>query len=263
MLPLAIVFAAVLAACNRGASSSPRLLLATTHTLEDSGLLDTLVTQFRADHPDVDLQVVVAGSGEVLTIARRGDADVLLTHSPDDERKFVADGFGVERRAVMHNAFVLAGPTLDSAKTASASTAVDAFTRIHVARQLFISRGDDSGTHRKEQAVWKAAGITPDPAHYLEAGSGMADALRVASQKHAYILTDLATFLTLQDKLDLELLYQGDPILRNDYTVIVVREARNLKGAEVFASWITSAPVQKRIEGFGRAQFGRSLFTAD
>ncbi|MEO5509587.1 MAG: substrate-binding domain-containing protein [Longimicrobiales bacterium] len=263
-LALAIGAAVVFTSCSReNASSSPRLLLATTHTVEDSGLLDTLVTQFRADHPGVDLQVVVAGSGEVLTIARRGDVDVLLTHSPDDERAFVTDGFGVARRPVMHNSFVLAGPSTDSAKAAAASTAVDAFTRIHASGQLFISRGDDSGTHRKEQSVWKAAGITPDAAHYLEAGAGMADALRVASQKHAYILTDLATLLTLQDKTELELLYQGDPVLRNDYSVIVVRNARNGIAAELFASWITSASVQKRIAEFGRSTVGRSLFIGD
>ena len=272
---LAALYAVLVVGCSGSGDSDKRLLLATTHTLEDSGMLDSLVAQFRASNPAERLEVIVAGSGEVMAIGERGDADVLLTHTPDAERTFVAAGHGVARRPVMRNSFVIAGPTTDPARAAMASSAADAFTRIRGARQPFVSRADDSGTHRKEVAIWRAAGVA-DPAagarsgagrggasSYIEAGVGMADALRIADERHAYILTDIATFLTIKDRLDLELLYQGDALLRNEYSVIVVSNARNRAGATLFADWITSAPVQTEIGKFGRSAFGRSLFIGD
>jgi tungstate transport system substrate-binding protein len=255
------VSAAGLAACN-GGSGKDRFILATTHTLEDSGLLDSLATQFKADHPEHPMSVVVAGSGEILVMGRRGDADALLTHAPSDEAAFVAEGYGVARIPVMHNTFVIAGPTEDPARAANANTAAEAFRRIGDAAQPFVSRGDDSGTHKKELALWAAVGRKPG-SNYIEAGTGMSDALRMASERGAYILTDLATFLMVKHQLRLELLYQGDPALRNEYSVIVVKNARNAAAANAFAQWIVGEPAQKRINAFGRSAFGRSLFVGD
>ncbi len=259
---LAALCVMALASCGGETRASDRFILATTHTLEDSGLLDSLTAGFAADHPEHPMDVVVAGSGEVLAMGSRGDVDAVLTHDPAGETAFVAQGHGLERRPVMHNTFVIAGSTRDSARVARAPSAVDAFTRIRTTGQPFVSRGDDSGTHRKELSIWKAAGGKPQ-ANYIEAATSMADALRVANERHAYILTDLATFLTIKDRLDLELLFQGDTVLRNDYSMIVLTRARNAAAANAFADWITSVPVQKKIGQFGRSAFGRPLFSGD
>jgi tungstate transport system substrate-binding protein len=260
---LLLAAAGVLLVCGGCGRRAQRLLLATTFTVEDSGLLDSLRAGFQSAYPDAGLEVVVASSGEVLTIGRRGDADVLLTHAPEAERSFVAAGYGVERRAVMHNEFIVAGPPSDPAHASAADGAVDAFRRIHAAAAPFISRADDSGTHRRELSIWKAAGISPSWSSYMEAGTGMADVLRIADQRRAYALADLATFLMLEDKLSLELLYRGDSLLRNDYSVIVVKAARNAKGAELFADWITGPSAQEMIGRYGRPRFARPLFIGD
>lgn len=261
LLALLLLFSTI--ACAERPAVEQRLIVATTHTLEDSGLLDSITAGFNVAHPEQKIEVVVAGSGEVLAIATRGDADAVLTHSPDDEGAFVSAGHGVARRPVAHNEFLVAGPAADPANIATAASAADAFAKIKAAQQPFVSRADDSGTHKKEKAVWKAARITPDPAHYIESGVGMADALRIADQRNAYILTDVATFVTLEETLGLNELYGGDPILRNSYSVIVVTNARNTKGANAFADWITGPDAQMMIGDFGRAKYGRALFTAD
>ena len=256
-----LAIAAATGGCARDASDTGgRILLGTTHTLEDSGILDSLAASFRARHPDQQLKIVVAGSGEVLSIARRGDLDVILTHSPADEQAFMAGGNGVERRAVMHNAFVIAGPTSDPAQVAHASNARDAFARIRTSGQRFISRGDESGTHRMERSIWEATGAQPDWDGYEEAGSGMAEVLRVASQRDAYTLTDAATLAVLTGTLEITTLFAGDPALRNEYSVITVRKAANAEGAALFADWITSPDARTVIERFGTAQYGRALF---
>jgi tungstate transport system substrate-binding protein len=258
---LAVCTAAV--ACTSRPAAEPRLIVATTHTLEDSGLLDSITAGFKAAHPEQKLEVVVAGSGEVLRIAARGDADAVLTHSPQDEDAFVKAGHGFDPQGVAHNDFIVAGPTTDAAHIASAASAVDAFTRIRNARQTFVSRADDSGTHKMELGVWKAAGIAPDSTHYIQAGVGMADALRIADQRNAYILTDVATFAALGSSLSLEQLYGGDPTLQNRYTIIRVTGARNAKGAQVFAEWILGNDAQRMISRYGLAKYGRALFTGD
>ncbi len=262
VLSVAIIALMAVTACS-GGDRPDRFILATTHTLEDSGLLDTLTARYAVEHPGQRMDVVVAGSGEVLAIGERGDADVLLTHAPEEERAFVEAGHGTARIPVMHNTFVIAGPTDDSAGVAMANSAADAFTRIARSTSTFVSRGDDSGTHHKELSVWALAGTKPAAVRYIEAGAGMADALRVASERRAYILTDIATFLTIKDRLDLELLYQGDAVLRNEYSLIVVATARNPSRAAELETWITSAPVQQRIGQFGRSAFGRPLFIPD
>lgn len=256
------IFTVSTASCSPRPASQ-RLVVATTHTLEDSGILDSIRAGFKIAHPEEHLNIVVAGSGEVLTIGKRGDADVLLTHAPDDEKAFVASGYGVARRPVAHNEFLIVGPPSDAAEIGQAASAADAFVRIKSSGQMFVSRADQSGTHKKELAIWKAAGIEPDSAHYIRTGTSMADALRIADEKHAYALTDIATFLALRNTLAVQQLYAGDPMLRNDYSVIVVKNARNTTGANAFADWITGAAAQKMIGDFGRAKYGRPVFTAD
>jgi tungstate transport system substrate-binding protein len=253
--------------CGNAGDGGQRILLGTTHTLEDSGILDSLTAAFTTTHPDAKLQVVVEGSGEIMTIAGKRDLDVILTHSPEDEKAFVAQGLGVERRRVMHNAFVIAGPATDPAHIRQAVDARDAFNRIRNGGYLFISRGDQSGTHRRELAVWRAAGVDGDVAEgwsgYNEGGSGMADVLRIASQRAAYTLTDIATLTALGNTIDVVQLFGGDAMLRNDYSVIVVNNAANTAGGQIFADWITSPAAKELIARFGTAAYGHPLFTAD
>lgn len=256
-----------LAGCSDAGDGGQRILLGTTHTLEDSGILDSLTAAFAAAQPDAKLQVVVEGSGEIMTIAGKRDLDVILTHSPEDEKAFVAQGLGVERRPVMHNSFVIAGPATDPAHVGQAANARDAFNRIRNGGYLFVSRGDESGTHRRELAVWRAAGVVGNVAEgwpgYNEGGSGMADVLRIASQRDAYTLTDIATLTALGNTIDVVQLFDGDSMLRNDYSVIVVNNAANIAGGQAFADWITSPAVKALIARFGTAEYGHPLFTPD
>lgn len=256
-----------LAGCGDADVGGQRILLGTTHTLEDSGILDSLTAAFAKAHPDAKLQVVVEGSGEIMTIAGKRDLDVILTHSPEDEKAFITNGLGVERRPVMHNAFVIAGPAADPANVRSAVDAPDAFNRIRNGGYMFISRGDQSGTHRRELAVWRAAGVTGNVADawpgYNEGGSGMADVLRIASQREAYTLSDVATLTALGATISVVQLFAGDPLLRNDYSVIVVNNAANAAGGQRFADWITSPAAKELIARFGTAEYGRPLFTPD
>lgn len=252
-----------LSACLAGDGGQPRLIVAATHTLEDSGLLDTLVAAFRAAHPEHDLQVVLAGSGEVLALGGRGDADVLLTHSPAAEEAFVRDGLGRDRRPVMHNDFVLLGPAADPAGAGTAATAAEAFGRIRAAAAPFVSRGDDGGTHVKERQLWAALEVVPDWPGYVEAGLGMADALRLADRRGAYILADRATWANLRAQLDLRLLFQGDPLLLNQYSAMLVRQPSNPPAAYAFLEWLTGPAARALIAGFGRDRFGQQVFLPD
>ena len=263
MRPLrcALLLCAFLTACGRDA---PRLVLGTTHTVEDSGLLEPLVAAYRESDNANELAVIVAGSGEILTMARNRDLDVLLTHSPDDELAFVAGGHGESRQPVMYNDFIVLGPTADPARAAAAVDVPAALTAVQVANAQFISRGDDSGTHRKERAMWAHAHIVPQWPGYVEAGTGMAEALRLASQRQAYIITDRATYEKLRAELTaLRIIHEGDERMRNQYSVIVVDSANNVIGARSFAAWIRAADAQRLIAAHGTDQRGRPLFTPD
>jgi len=252
-----------LGACRSAEAPQPRLILAATHTLEDSGILDSLTAAFRKAHPEHDLQVVLAGSGEVLALGQRGDADVLLTHAPDDEEAFVRAGYGMDRHLVMHNDFLLLGPPADPAGAASAATAAEALGRVRAAGAMFVSRGDDSGTHKKERQLWAALGQTPDWPDYVEAGVGMADAMRLAAQRGAYILADRATYLNLQRELGFGIIHEGDPVLFNQYSVMVIRNPRNPAGASALVEWITSPEARALIGSYGRERFGMRAFLPD
>ena len=248
---------ALLGACAPGPASSDVIVLASTTSTQDSGLLDALTAAFESSNPELRVKVVAVGSGEALDLGRRGDADVLLVHSPQDEATFMAQGHGLSRTTIMRNDFVVAGPRDDPAPVSESSGAAEAFTRIAASRVPFISRGDESGTHRRELSVWNEAGIAPGGDWYYEAGAGMAETLGIAAEKSAYILTDTATLRTT--KPSLQILFSKDKTLVNLYSVIPVVTARS-KAAGTLAQWLVSPESLKVIGAFGKDRFGISLF---
>lgn len=262
-LVLCALLSAVLSGCG-SREALPRLVLGTTHTLDDSGLLAELENAFRRDFGnEYQLTSIVAGSGEVLTMARRGDVDVVLAHSPEDEVALVAAGRAETRLAVMHNEFVLLGPPGDTLIAGTGIPVPDALRRIENAGAPFVSRADGSGTHRRELALWAAARTVPDWTGYIVAGAGMADALRIASQRHAYILADRATFEMLRADIQLDVVLEDPRLLRNPYSVLVVTDARNHEGARRFAEWVRSPATQQLIAAYGVERTGRTLFVPD
>ena len=248
------------------AVAAPAVILATTTSTQDTGLLDVLVPTFEKSS-GYSVKTIAVGTGAALAMGERGDADVLLVHAPSAEEAYMTKGRGLSRAVVMHNAFIVVGPPSDPAHVKGATSAQAAFAAIAAAHATFISRGDDSGTNIKERALWKAAGVTPDGAWYVKTGSGMADTLHIASQKAAYTLTDDGTFLSQRATLALSPLVEDATDLRNVYHVIVVKpiEGRvsNEPGATAFARFVTSAEGQRIIATFGRERFGRPLFTPD
>lgn len=266
---LALAAAVAVAACGEddtdGSAAAPdrgRMILATTTSTRDSGLLDELLPRFEGAS-GCSVKTVAVGSGEALELGERGDVDVLLVHSPAAEDEFMRAGHGISRRAVMHNDFVLVGPGDDPARIGNAASAPEALRRIAEGEARFASRADESGTHAKELSLWEAAGTQPGGAWYIETGQGMGETLTISSQKQAYTLSDRGTFLAT-DNLDLELLLEGGKDLLNPYHVIVVRGDRvNRSCAEGFSDWITSPPTQSRIGRFGVAEFGEPLFFPD
>lgn len=261
-----VVVAVLLAGCSAAGPSAERsLVLATTTSTQDSGLLDELLPVFTAD-TGWEVKAVAIGSGAAIEMGRRGEADVLLVHSPAAEEEFVAEGTAGQRRLVMHNDFVLLGPAADPAGIRGTGS-VEAVSRVAAAQAVFVSRGDDSGTNAKEDALWSAAAVTPGGDWYQETGQGMGATLRVASELGGYTLSDRATFLAQRDTLALEVLSEGDPGLLNVYHVIemTTRAGDRVQpdGAAAFADWIVSAPAQEMIGGFGTAEFGQPLFTPD
>jgi tungstate transport system substrate-binding protein len=248
------------ATASKGPSGT--MIMATTTSTKDSGLLDELVPAFERTG-DCKVKTVAVGSGQALAMGEKGDADVLLVHSPDAEETFMDEGHGASRTAVMHNDFVIVGPASDPAKIADAPDATTAFRRIAREKAPFASRADESGTNAKELKLWEEAGIKPTGSWYLETGQGMGETLTVASQKEAYTLSDRGTFLAIKN-LDSKLLKEGGKDLRNNYHVIVVKApGTNAACAKAFSSWITSAPIQKEIAGFGVKEYGEPLFFPD
>jgi tungstate transport system substrate-binding protein len=243
------------------------IILATTTSTQDSGLLDVLIPIFEKK-TGYFVKTIAVGSGQAMAMGRKGEADVLLVHSPAAEKKFVAEGYGVNRRIVMHNDFVVVGPAKDPAKIKGTKTAAEAFKKIASAGSLFLSRGDKSGTHSKELAIWKAAKINPEGQKwYQQTGLGMGQTLNVTSEKRGYTLTDRGTFLALKKNLDLDILVEGDAILLNVYHVIEVNPAKwpkvNVPGAKAFADFMVSKEAQDVIHTFGVEKFGSPLFFPD
>jgi ABC-type tungstate transport system, permease component len=254
-----------LTSCNPATATKDLLLVSTTST-QDSGLLDVLLPAFTAK-TGYAVQLVAVGSGQALKLGEQGNADVILLHSPAAEKEFVANGFGIDRRLVMHNDFVIVGPASDPAGI-HGENPVEALKKIFASRVTFVSRGDDSGTHVKELALWKNAGLDPTGEDwYLETGQGQGATLSIASEKGGYALTDRGTFLAYKTNVDLEILVEGDPFLLNVYHVITVNPEKfpnvNLEGAKAFANFITSDEGQKVIADFGVDKFGQPLFFAD
>jgi tungstate transport system substrate-binding protein len=266
-----------LSACAQEAKpAAPVLRLATTTSTVDTGLLNAILPAFEAQC-SCRVDVVAVGTGQALELGRRGDADVLLVHAPEQEAAFMKEGHAVQRDVVMYNDFVIAGPSDDPAGVAKAPMARDAFASIASASATFASRGDKSGTHTKELALWKAAGTAPAArvSWYLSIGQGMGETLTLANERKAYVLTDRATWTSMQGRLpNLRLLFGGasasanpDRDLRNRYGVIVIDQTRhagvNTALAARFADWLISKPTQRQIGAFGRDAAGHSLFYPD
>jgi tungstate transport system substrate-binding protein len=253
---------------NEGASDSRDrpLILATTTSTQDSGLLDVLVPAF-GNEADRQVKTVAVGSGEAIELGSRGEADVLLVHSPDDEEEFMASGKGGTRRLVMHNDFVVVGPPDDPAGIRGMSSTAALERIAQNGEAPFISRGDDSGTHALELKLWDAAGVRPAGSWYQETGQGMGATLRIADQKRAYTVADRGTYLSTEDSTDLDVLVTGEPRLLNVYHVIDVDPGAgprvNAAGGRAFADWIVSPAAQRMIGAFGRKEFGRPLFVPD
>jgi tungstate transport system substrate-binding protein len=227
--------------------------LAATHTLQDSGLLNTLIPAFEA-MSGVKVRMAIGGTGQVIKLAANGDVDAVISHVKAQEEQLVASGAGLRRYAVASNDFLIAGPPQDPARIRGSQDAAEVMRRIHAAKARFISRGDESGTHVKERELWRAAGMEPRWEGYLSAGVGMGRALMMAGEMQAYTLCDRATFAALRARTGLEILSAGDPRLYNEYGVVAVNPARfpgvNAAGAGKFVSWLTSAEAQRLIAGF-------------
>jgi tungstate transport system substrate-binding protein len=251
-----VVAAALLGATLPGALRAQErfITLASTTSTEQSGLFRHLIPIFRQD-TGIDVRVVAVGTGQALAIGARGDADALFVHDRAGEDRFVADGHGIDRRDVMHNDFVIAGPASDPAGIKGVKDASEAFRRIAAAQAPFASRGDDSGTHRMELRLWTAAGVDPrsDP-NYRELGSGMGPTLNTAAGLDAYVLSDRATWASFQNRQNLVLLVAGDPALFNPYGSILVNPAKgpHIKAAEagIWHEWLTSGGGRAAIAGF-------------
>lgn len=267
MKKLLVVMVSLLVLSTGAWGASRSVILATTTSTQDSGLLDVLVPQFEKGS-GYQVKVISVGSGQAMKMGEKGEADVLLVHSPEAEKKFMADGFGTTRRLVMHNDFIIVGPPADPAHVKSAASVVEALKRIAAGGALFASRGDNSGTHAKEKALWKAAGITPDGRKwYQQTGLGMGQTLNVAAEKKGYTLTDRATYLALKKTLGLAILGEGDHKLLNIYHVIELNARKwpkiNSAGGKAFADFMVSGTTQEAIGRFGVDTFGAPLFTPD
>jgi tungstate transport system substrate-binding protein len=243
-----------------------QLIVATTTSLKDSGLIDDVVLPLYAKTaPGVTVKVLAVGSGEAMAMGASGEADVLFVHSPTDEAAFMAAGNGTLRLPVATNHFVIVGPGSDPAGVKGAKSAAEAFSGIAARAAPFVTRGDESGTNKKELKIWTAAGVQPAGSWYISTGQGMGETLRIASEKQAYILTDLATFLSLQDTLDLTPLFTGSQDLENLYSVIIVNQNKfptvNAAAAEQMAQVLVSPAGQKAIGAYGVDKYGKQLFT--
>jgi tungstate transport system substrate-binding protein len=260
------------AATLTAARQSREILLATTTSTRDAGLLDSLLPEFER-RTGYRVKVIAVGSGQALVLGRRGDADVVLAHAPDAERVLADSGYLLNRRLVMHNDYLFVGPATDPAGLRGLNDARAAIRRLGAGRGVFVSRGDQSGTHQLERRLWRDAGLEPPlpggggTPWYLESGQGMAATLQMADEKLAYTITDRATYLAWRDRLQLLPLVEGDPLLYNVYHVMEVSPHNaprvNVAGARALADWLVAPETQRRIGEFGRSRFGQSLFVPD
>ena len=262
---VAVSLVVTLFACNAMAASKTVILTTTTST-QDSGLLDLLVPMFEKQ-TGYAVKTVSVGTGQALALGGRGEADVVLVHAPETEKKYVAEGSMINRRLVMHNDYIIVGPAADPARIRGLKKATDAFHRIAEARAIFLSRGDNSGTHIVEKNLWTQAGISPEGNWYLQSGQGMGQTLGIAFEKLAYTLTDRGTYLAFKKRATLEILVERDRPLLNIYSVMEVNPSRfpkvNASGGKAFADFMVSAEAQAVIKRFGVETFGEPLFFPD
>jgi tungstate transport system substrate-binding protein len=268
MARLAAVLSLVLAgllpfATGPAGAQSNIVILSTTTSTQDSGLLDVLVPLFEKKS-GLTLKTISVGTGQALALAARGEADVTLAHAPGLEKKYVSEGKMSNRRLVMYNDFVVLGPPDDPAKIKGLPRALDALKRIAESRSRFVSRGDKSGTHTLELALWKQAGVEPKGAWYIESGQGMGQTLGIANDRRAYAITDRATYLAFQKRVDLPILVEKDRPLLNIYSVMEVNPANgprvNARGGRAFADFMVAPETQALIKSFGVEKYGQPLF---
>ncbi len=242
------------------------VILATTTSTQDSGLLDVLVPLFEKK-TGYTVKTIAVGTGQSLALGDRGEADVVLVHAPKLELEYLAKGNLINRQLVMHNDFILVGPPTDPARIKGVKSAAEALKKIAERGAKFVSRGDNSGTHNKERSLWKAAGITPKGTWYIESGQGMGATLTIASEKGAYTLTDRATYLAFKKRIQLAILLEGDAPLLNIYHVMEVNPTRHRKvnaaGGKAFADFMVSPAAQEVIKTFGAEKYGQPLFFPD
>lgn len=264
-LPL-LLAACLFCGCGNKPDPAKVVRLATTTSVRDTGLLDALSDAFQKDGR-YTLQPIAVGSGQALQLARTGEADVLLAHSPDDELEFMAGGFGSARVQLFHNDFVLLGPAADPAGIKSTKNIAEAFRKLAAAGAPFASRADKSGTHKKELALWKAAAARPAGDRYIETGQGMSATISIAEEKNAYCLSDRATYLSMKKNVRLVITAEGGEALINRYSVILVTAARfpkvNAAGAKAFFDFMLSKPARDLIVNYGRDKYGQQLFFYD
>jgi tungstate transport system substrate-binding protein len=275
LMAFVLLLAMAAAGCADNESQGPneakepankKVILATTTSTVDTGLLDELLPIFK-EQTGYEVSTIAVGTGEALRMGEEGNADVLLTHAPASEQPLVDKGDVINYQLVMHNDFVIVGPANDPAKIKGMKSAADSFKKIMDSSSAFVSRGDDSGTHKKEKSIWEKLNVEPKGDWYIEAGAGMGDTLRMASEEQAYTLTDRGTYLAWKDKLDLEVMVEGDKILLNIYHVMQVNPEKNDKinaeGAKAFVEFMVSPDTQKIIEDFGKDKYGEPLFVPD
>lgn len=267
-LCLPVIVSFLIGTCAPSAPANPNLILATTTSTQDSGLLDVLVPLFEQE-TGYTVQTVAVGSGQAMTMGQEGNADVLLVHAPASEAAFMEEGYGKDRALVMHNDFIIVGPAADPAGI-KGKPVTEVLKLIGAGSGTFISRGDNSGTHKTELNLWKKAGHDPKadaPAWYLESGQGMGATLTIASEKSAYTLTDRATFLANRGNLQLDILVEGDTALLNIYHVITVNPEKwdrvNYDGALAFLNFMIASSTQEVIAQFGVEKYGQPLFYPD
>ena len=247
LLLLALIIPAI------GVGADAPLRLATTTSTANSGLMDYLLPRF-TDETGIEVHLIAVGTGKALRLGREGDVDIVLVHARAAEDQFVADGYGVDRADVMYNDFILVGPKSDPAGIASSESVPEVFAKLYAARHPFVSRGDDSGTHKRELILWQSAGEMPGGSWYREVGQGMGKTLQIANEVDGYTMTDRGTWLAYRSKLDIDLLYEDDPPLFNPYGIIAVNPERhadvNYDGASRLIRWIVSPPAQQMIGEF-------------
>jgi tungstate transport system substrate-binding protein len=274
---MSLAVSALLAGCGTSPAATtttnppkpakPDMILATTTSTQDSGLLDVLIPKFQ-ERTGYNVKTVAVGSGAAMTMGERGEADVLLVHAPDSEVKFMQSAHGVDRKLVMHNDFIIVGPASDPSGIKGMTSALDAMKKIAEGKSIFISRGDNSGTNQLELKLWKAVNINATGnSWYQSSGQGMGATLSIASEKNAYTITDRATYLATQKNLSLGILVEKDPVLLNIYHVIQVNPQKsdkiNAAGAKAFADFMVSPETQETIKTFGVDKYSQPLFFPD